>query len=59
MNWRASQPIGKGIPKRLQLCEEYKIGFCGDWFNFDGYGSVQCAISSGLMLSNKFIDFIR
>ena len=57
MTWRASQPIGEGIPERLQLCEEYKIGFCGDWFQIEGYGSVLGAISSGLKLSKKFIKF--
>ncbi len=57
MNWRASQPIGKGIPERFQLCEEYNIGFCGDWIQLEGYGSVYGAILSGLRLSNKFIEF--
>ncbi len=57
MNWRASQPIGKGIPERFQLCEEYNIGFCGDWIQLEGYGSVYGAILSGLKLSNKFIEF--
>ena len=57
MNWRASQPIGEAIPERLQLCEEYNIGFCGDWFKQEGYGSVQGAILSGLKLSNKFINY--
>jgi len=57
MNWRASQPIGEGIPERLQLCEEYNIGFCGDWIQLEGYGSVYGAILSGLKLSNKFIQF--
>ncbi len=57
MNWRASQPIGEGIPERLQLCEEYNIGFCGDWIQLEGYGSVLGAILSGLNLSKKFIEF--
>jgi len=57
MNWRASQPIGEGIPNRLQLCEEYNLGFCGDWVQLEGYGSVYGAILSGLKLSNKFIEF--
>jgi len=57
MNWRASQPIGEGIPERLQLCKEYNIGFCGDWIQLEGYGSVLGAILSGLKLSNKFIAF--
>ena len=59
MNWRASQPFGEGIPKELQLCEEYNIGFCGDWFKLEGFGSVQGAIFSGLILSDKFINFLR
>tara|TARA_Y100001933_G_scaffold103846_1_gene104550 strand:- start:584 stop:1738 length:1155 start_codon:yes stop_codon:yes gene_type:complete len=57
MNWRASQPSGEGIPERLQLCEEYNIGFCGDWIQLPGYGSALGAIFSGLKLSKKFIEF--
>ena len=57
MNWRASQPFGEGIPETLQLCEEYNIAFCGDWFQIEGYGSVLGAIFSGLKLSNKFSEF--
>tara|TARA_B100000212_G_scaffold290040_1_gene231426 strand:- start:1555 stop:2712 length:1158 start_codon:yes stop_codon:yes gene_type:complete len=57
MNWRASQPSGEGLPERLQLCKEYNIGFCGDWIQTKGYGSVLGAILSGLKLSNKFIEF--
>ena len=57
MNWRASQPNGEGIPERLQLCEEYRIGFCGDWIQLEGYGSFLGSILSGLKLSNKFIEF--
>ena len=56
MNWRASQPLGEGIPERLQLCDEYNIGFCGDWIQLEGYGTVLGAILSGLNLSNKFIE---
>ena len=57
MNWRASQPIGEGVPQRLQLCEQYNIGFCGDWIQTEGFGTVSGAILSGLNLSNKFIEF--
>ena len=57
MNWRASQPIGEGVPERLQLCEEYNIGFCGDWIQLEGFGSALGAILSGLNLSKKFIKF--
>ena len=53
MNWRASQPVGKAIPSRLQFCKDFKIAFCGDWFNYEGFGTVQGAILSGLELSNK------
>ena len=56
MNWRASQPIGEGLPERLQLCEEYNIGFCGDWIQLEGYGSVLGAILSGLSLSRRFVQ---
>ncbi len=58
MNWRASQPIGKAIPARLQFCKDYKIGFCGDWFEFEGYGTVQGAFISALTLSEKISKFI-
>tara|TARA_B100000900_G_scaffold148305_1_gene125812 strand:- start:1030 stop:2187 length:1158 start_codon:yes stop_codon:yes gene_type:complete len=57
MNWRASQPIGEAVPERLQLCEDYKIGFCGDWIQLEGYSSVMGAILSGIKLSNKFIQY--
>ena len=56
MNWRASQPLGGGIPERLQLCKEYNIGFCGDWIQIEGFGCVSGAILSGIKLSNKFIE---
>ena len=57
MNWRASQPIGEAVPERLQLCEDYKIGFCGDWIQLEGYSSVMGAILSGIKLSNMFIQY--
>ncbi len=58
MHWRASQPAGLGVPLRLQICNEYNIGFCGDWFNVNGFGRVEGAILSGLSLSEKIIEFI-
>ena len=54
MHWRASQPIGAGVPESLQYCQEYKIGFCGDWFEGEGFGRVEGAILSALKLSSKF-----
>jgi len=58
MRWRASQPSGLRVPLRLQICEEYNIAFCGDWFNTQGFGRVEGAISSALNLSEKIIKFI-
>ncbi len=53
MSWRASQPYGSGIPESLQVCEDHNIAFCGDWFDFEGFGRIEGAILSGLKLSNK------
>ena len=53
MRWRASQPYGKGIPEYLQLCSNYKIGFCGDWFDTEGFGRIEGAILSALNLADK------
>tara|TARA_Y100001978_G_C23637499_1_gene406594 strand:+ start:39 stop:1181 length:1143 start_codon:yes stop_codon:yes gene_type:complete len=55
MYWRASQPSGLGVPERLQICNEYRIAFCGDWFDISGFGRVEGAILSGLNLSEKII----
>ncbi len=53
MTWRASQPSKFSIPENLQVCENYKIGFCGDWFDMEGFGRVEGAILSALKLSYK------
>ncbi len=53
MRWRASQPSGLGIPEDLQICEEYNIAFCGDWFDLEGFGRIEGAILSALKLSYK------
>ena len=58
MQWRASQPSGLGVPLRLQICDEFKIAFCGDWFDIEGFGRVEGAIASGLNLSNQIIRFL-
>ena len=58
MRWNASQPIGKGIPRELQICEDLNIAFCGDWLEFEGFSRIEGAISSGLSLSNKIMDFL-
>ena len=53
MIWRASQPSGKKIPENLQVCENYNISFCGDWFDLEGFGRIEGAILSALKLSYK------
>ena len=54
MKWRASQPSGLGVPLSLQYSKRYRIGFCGDWFKGEGFGRIEGAILSSLILSNKF-----
>ena len=58
MQWRASQPHKIRIPIDLQICSEYNIAFCGDWFNFEGYGRVEGAINSALNLSKNILNYI-
>ncbi len=53
MIWRASQPWGFAIPENLQVSESHNIGFCGDWFNLEGFGRMEGAILSALKLSHK------
>ena len=54
MKWRASQPSGFPVPLSLQISEKYRIGFCGDWFEGDGFGRIEGAILSALLLAEKF-----
>ena len=54
MKWRASQPSGSPVPLSLQFSEKYRIGFCGDWFEGDGFGRIEGAILSALLLAEKF-----
>ena len=54
MKWRASQPYGLAVPLSLQYSKRYRIGFCGDWFKGEGFGRIEGAILSSLILSNKF-----
>ena len=54
MKWRASQPSGCAIPLYLQLCEKYRIGFCGDWFEGEGFGRIEGAILNALLLVESF-----
>ena len=54
MKWRASQPSGNAVPLSLQLNRKYKIGFCGDWFEGDGFGRIEGSILTALELAKKF-----
>ena len=53
MKWRASQPSGLAVPLSLQFSRKYRIGFCGDWFEGDGFGRIEGSILSALMLEKK------
>ncbi len=54
MKWRASQPSGCAVPLSLQFSRKYRIGFCGDWFEGEGFGRIEGSILSALMLVKHF-----
>jgi len=58
MRWRSSQPSGLEVPMDLQICQEYKIAFCGDWFESPGFGRIEGAINSALTLSKKITKYL-
>ena len=53
MKWRASQPSGCAVPLSLQFSRKYRIGFCGDWFEGEGFGRIEGSILSALILQKK------
>jgi len=53
MKWRASQPSGIAVPLSLQFIRKYRIGFCGDWFEGEGFGRIEGSILSALLLEKK------
>ncbi len=59
MKWRASQPSGIAVPLSLQVSRKYRIGFCGDWFEGEGFGRIEGSILSALILEKKFNDLIK
>ena len=59
MKWRASQPSGLAVPLSLQFSRKYRIGFCGDWFEGDGFGRIEGSILSALILEKKINDLIK
>ena len=59
MKWRASQPSGIAVPLSLQFSRKYRIGFCGDWFEGEGFGRIEGSILSALILEKKIKDLIK
>jgi len=59
MKWRASQPSGLAVPLSLQFSRKSKIGFCGDWFEGNGFGRIEGSILSALILEKKIKDLIK
>jgi len=57
MKWRASQPSGIAVPLSLQFSRKSRIGFCGDWFEGNGFGRIEGSISSALILEEKFTTY--
>ena len=53
MKWRASQPLGCRVPLSLQFSRKYRVGFCGDWFEGEGFGRIEGSILSALTLVKK------
>ena len=51
MDWRASQPIDNLLPKQLQWSQMSRIGFCGDWFDFNSSGGLESAMKSAIRLA--------
>ena len=54
MKWRASQPTICAVPLNLQFNKKYNVGFCGDWFEGEGFGRIEGSILSALILGEKF-----
>ncbi len=57
MKWRASQPSLCPVPLSLQLSKKYRIGFCGDWFDLEGFARIEGSILSALILEEKFKSY--
>ncbi|MBO8230222.1 hypothetical protein CU313_03880 [Prochlorococcus marinus str. MU1404] len=53
MKWRASQPSGRAVPLSFQFSRKHRIGFCGDWFEGEGFGRIEGSILSALLLVEK------
>ena len=53
MKWRSSQPSVCAVPLSLQYSRRNRIGFCGDWFDGEGFGRIEGSILSALILAKK------
>ena len=51
MDWRASQTLDNLLPKELQWSSTSKIGFCGDWFDFNGQAGIEASMNSSIRLA--------
>ena len=52
MDWRASQPLNNLLPKELQWSSISKVGFCGDWIDFNHLKGVELSMNSSIRLAN-------
>ena len=55
MDWRSFQPINHLLPKEFQWSSISRIGFCGDWFDYEAYGPLERAMNSSIRLSKMII----
>ena len=53
---RVNQALNNLLPKELQWSPISKIGFCGDWFDFNHSGGVESAMNSSIRLA-KLINW--
>ena len=51
MEWSASQPLNNLLSRELQWSEAFRIGFCGDWFDWENCGGVESAMNSSIRLA--------
>ena len=47
------------LPLSFQCSRKYRIVFCGDWFECEGFGRIEGSILSALILEKKIKDLIK
>lgn len=55
MRWGAAFPLAPGLDRRLSLCPESRIGFCGDAIAGLGFGRVEGALRSAEHLAEQLL----